>query len=159
MTDELFIKELEDYFFDGEPMSEYSVRRVKGWLKKYREDIKIPPITIYKDKIVYVDRNVYVNGMVIPPKPLATKEHIEKEGRTFCNAHGVDYKLFLKPKKKKSTDVITTVRKRFVLHMIESYTIERTQLQKYFKVDRTTIIYYIHGKPYKRKNNEQKALS
>ena len=46
MTDELFIKEMEDYFFEGEPMSEYSVGRVKGWLKKYRENIKIPPITI-----------------------------------------------------------------------------------------------------------------
>jgi len=162
MTDELFIKEIEDYFFEGEPMGEYSMGRIRGWLKKYRDAIDVPdPVILHKEKVVYVEKIVEVdNGVWTEQKPLATPNEIEREGRNICDAYGVDYKIFVKAKYGKSTCAITEVRKKFVRHLMENYAVERIRLQEYFGVDHTTISYYINGKPYKRKNNgTTKALS
>ena len=154
MTDDLFIKEIEDYFFEGEPINEYSRGRVRSWLKSYRDAIDVPPIVVYKDIPVYVEKMVEVdNGVWKERKPLATKNEIEREGKVICDAHNIDYKIFIKPRYGKSTCEITELRKKFVHYMIENYAVERIRLQEYFGVDHTTISYYINGKPYKRKNN------
>lgn len=160
MTDELFIKEMEDYFFSGEPIGDYSVGRVKGWLKKYRDAIEVPTIVVYKDKMVYVEKVIeMVNGVEIVKKPLATHNEIEREGKVICDAHGVDYNVFIKAKYGKSTCEIVDLRKKFVNHLIQNYDVQRKKIQEYFGVDHTTICYYINNKPYKRKSNGQKTLS
>ena len=52
MKDETFIKELEDYFFEGEPMKEAAKKKVIALLETYGNEIKSVP-RIIREKIYF----------------------------------------------------------------------------------------------------------
>ena len=86
-------------------------------------------------KYIYIDTSVL---------KLCTEEDIIREAKSICEKYGTDYERFKKAKSGKSTVGMTDVRKIFCKYMLANYKIARKQLQDFFMVDHSTIIFYIN---------------
>jgi len=143
--EEKFILNLEVYL--GYKLNEFGHKRITAYLNEYKAGL---PVTLVRGKR---ERDIRVMSQSI--KPIPTTEDIIYEAKKICLKYEIDYSDFLNRGKRKTTSHIAEVRKEFCKEMIQSYNIKRRQLQDFFKVDHSTIIYYLQGKRYVRKNQLQ----
>lgn len=139
-NEEKFISNLEVYL--GYKLDEYGVKRVLGYLNEYR--VEIPPFVI-KGR---AERTVRV---ISPDKPIPSTEDIVYEAKKICLKYEIDYSAFLNRGRRKTNSTIAEIRKEFCREMVSNYNIRRKQLEDFFHVDHSTIIYYLSGKRYIRK--------
>lgn len=141
-----FIQDLEGYLdikFD-----KYSESRILTYLNDYKS--KFPPKIIvkrgYSDRIKYK----YIDTSLLK---ICTEEQLVKEAKEICEKYNIDYSRFVKSASGKSTSGVTDIRKIFCRYMLSTYRITRRQLQDFFSVDHSTLIYYINDnyKPNKKK--------
>ena len=146
-AEDIFIKDLEDYFFSGRALSKFDCGRVKRWLTTYAKNIPQPqPITIMKEvvKKVYLEKPQEEDSEDI--KRIATVDDVNREAHFICEKYGVNYYEFRFPEFRKCKSRITSIRSEFVVTMLSSYDCDRKLLETFFNVDHSSISYYIHGK-------------
>jgi len=121
---DLFLKKLETYL--DLKFNDFDRKRIGEYLIEFRDSL--PVKNVFKERLLPCPDSVLM-----------------KEGRDICEEFGVDFALFLKPKNKKSTNEITTVRRLFCERVKANYQCTNNKLIEFFRVNHATISFYTNG--------------
>jgi hypothetical protein len=123
-SEQIFVKQLERYL--NLELNDFDRKRIGEYLIEFRDSLP--------GKNVFMERLLPCSDSVLM-----------KEGRDICEEFGVDFALFLKPKNKKSTNEITTVRRLFCERVKANYQCTNNKLIEFFRVNHATISFYTNG--------------
>lgn len=131
-SEQVLLKQLEVYL--DLKFNDFDKERLLGYLSEYRD--KIPSTIVYRE----VFRTI--RERLIP----CTDKILLEESKVICEEYGVDLNLFLRSKKGRSTNDITTIRKLFCQRIMDNYQCSHNKLIEFFKVNHATISYYMNGR-------------
>lgn len=141
-----FVSKFRAFVNDSEIFTEIMERRLRLYLNEYKEELP--------EKLVLIDKPT-THIKYVPTKrtfkrkenlPKATETVLKHYAKEFCKTYEVDYDEFMKAPKGKSTWQITSVRKEFCKYIICNYECSQQILKDFFKIDHSTIVYYLRGK-------------
>ena len=149
MSAKTFIKDLQDYFVDFE-LTDYDKKRIEQMFLDHASVVvkQVPvdrivyrtqrePITIQREKIIYVDRNtgkfINFNGVGIPQ---ANNADIEKIIDNVCEIFKVEKSLVLS----KSRHQHCIYPRFFICHYLRQIGLSLVMISKYMNRDHSTVI-------------------
>lgn len=153
--EEIFIQKLGVYL--NLDFKDFDKQRITLYLKEYWQSF---PIDVKKEVLIGIpEKWYYTNLRRVNDAPPCTREILLKEAERICEDTGIDIKVFMKSEKRKSKCIITDTRKVFSIYMMRNYMTDRKLLEQFFKVDHSTISFYLIGRrtPYIPKREKKTA--
>jgi hypothetical protein len=140
-----FIKKLEAFFDDPQVFNSTVKTRVLFYLKQYKDEI--PPIVVEKEvtkRLAPIPKFTPTKRLLTgDERPGVTQEILDYYAHQFCEKFDVDFDIFMKATKGKSTWYITSVRKEFCRYIFNNYRCSQQVLTRYFNINHSTIVYYL----------------
>jgi hypothetical protein len=147
-----FLRKLEA-FLDQE-FNDYTRNRIRGYLQDYKD--QIPPLVIKKEEVI-IKEVIKVKEHPSIGKQNLSQDFLRKEAAAFCENRGVDVKIFERNSTKKAPVDVVLARKEFCKAILSKYYCSSTTLAKFFNVHHSTIVFYLYGKKYFKKQKIQKV--
>lgn len=141
--EEIFIKDLEDYFFSGTKLREIDIKKIKILLFNYKQKSNVEVKIVTKNFVVYKNANSY---QVAPEsnKKLLPINGLKEEFEVFCNDRNVKYSNV--KKNGRSTKEIAKIRSEFCNYVAENFLVSKSELATFFGLNHATIHYYFNEK-------------
>jgi hypothetical protein len=146
-----FLRKLEA-FLDQE-FNDYIRNRIRGYLQDYKD--QIPPLVIKKEEVI-IKEVVKIKENPMIGKQNLSQDFLRKEAAAFCQNRGIDVKVFETNKSKKAPTDVVIARKEFCKSILSKYYCSSSTLAKFFNVHHSTIVFYLYGKKYFKKQKIQK---
>jgi hypothetical protein len=138
-----FLRKLET-FLDQE-FNEYSKNRILSYLQEFKD--QIPPVIIKKERSP-TNEIVKIREHLTMGKQRISQEVLIKEATDYCASINMELKTFIDSSRKKAPTEVVAARKEFCKMVLTKYYCSNNHLVKLFNTHHSTIVFYLHGKKY-----------